>query len=55
MREFVALGPKCYSYLMMVIMIKKLKEKKKCVIKRRLKFNDCENRLLNIEIIFKSQ
>ena len=28
MREFVALGPKCYSYLMMVIMIKKLKEQK---------------------------
>ena len=26
MREFVALGPKCYSNLMMVIMIKKLKE-----------------------------
>ena len=34
---------------------KKAKRTKKWVIKRRLKFNDCENRLLNIEIIFKSQ
>ena len=40
---------------MMVIMIKKLREQKKYVIKRILKFNDYKNCLLNNEIILKSQ
>ena len=39
---------------MMVIMIKKLKEQKKCT-KRILKFNDYKDSLLNDEIILKSQ
>ena len=34
---------------------KKAKGTKKCVIKRRLKFNDQKNCLLNDEIILKSQ
>ena len=34
---------------------KKAKGKKKCVIKRRLKFNDYKDCLLNNEIILKSQ
>ena len=40
---------------MMVIMIKKRREQKKCIIKRVLKFNDYKNCLLNNEIILKSQ
>ena len=40
---------------MMVIMIKKLREQKKYVIKRILKFNDYKNCLLNNEIILRSQ
>ena len=39
----------------MAKVIKKLKEQKKCVIKRILKFNDYKNCLLNNEIILKSQ
>ena len=39
----------------MVIIIKKLREQKKYVIKRILKFNDYKNCLLNNEIILKSQ
>ena len=39
----------------MVIVIKKAKGAKKCVIKRILKFSDYENCLLNDEIILKSQ
>ena len=39
--EFVALGPKTYSYLTDDCEEdKKAKGRKKCVIKRRLKFND---------------
>ena len=34
---------------------KKAKRTKKCVIKRRVKFNDYKNCLLNDEIILKSQ
>ena len=34
---------------------KKVKGTKKCVVKRRLKFNDYKNCLLNNEIISKSQ
>ena len=39
---------------MMVIVIKKQNEQK-CVIKRRLKFNDYKNCLLNDEMLLKSQ
>ena len=39
----------------MVIVIKKAKGIKKCVIKQKLKFNDYKNCLLNNEIILKSQ
>ena len=41
MTKYVVLRPKTYSYLMdMVVIIKKAKGIKKCVIKRILKFND---------------
>ena len=44
MTEFVALRPKTYSYLMANGgSDKKAKGTKKCVIKRRLKFNDYKN------------
>ena len=56
MTEFVALRPKTYSYLMNDGgSDKKAKGAKKCVIKRRLKFNDYKGCLLNNEIILKSQ
>ena len=56
MTEFVALRPKNYSYLMDDGWSdKKAKGTKKCVIKRRLKFNDYKNCLLNNEIVLKSQ
>ena len=56
MTEFVALGPKTYSYLMDDGgSDKKAKGTKKCVIKWRLKFNDYKDCLLNNEIILKSQ
>ena len=48
MTEFVALRPKSYSYLMDDGRNDgKAKGTKKCVIKRRLKFNDCKDCLLN--------
>ena len=48
--------PKTYSYLMdNGKNDKKVKRTKKCVIKLRPKFNDYKDRLLNNEIIFKSQ
>ena len=54
--EFVALRPKTYSYLTDDYKEdKKAKRTKKCVIKRRLKFNDYKYCLLNNEIILKSQ
>ena len=56
MTEFVALRLKTYSYLMDDgASDKKAKEAKKYVIKRRLKFNDCKDCLLNNEIVLKSQ
>ena len=56
MTEFAALRPKTYSYLMDDgNSDKKAKGRKKYVIKRRLKFNDHKNCLLNNEIILKSQ
>ena len=55
MTEFVALRPKTYSYLMdNGWSDKKAKGTKKCVIKRRHKFNDYKDWLLNNEIILKS-
>ena len=56
MTEFVALRPKSYSYLTGDCKEdKKAKGTKKCVIKRRLKFNDYKDCLLNNDIILKSQ
>ena len=54
MTEFVALRLKTYSYLTDDCKEdKKAKGTKNCVIKRRLKFNDCKDCLLNNEIILK--
>ena len=39
---------------MVVIVMKSQKEQQKCVIKRRLKFNDCKNYLVNNESILVS-
>ena len=51
MIEFVALRPKTYSYIMDDGWSdKKAKGTKKCVIKRRPKFNDYKDCLLNNEI-----
>ena len=56
MTEFVASRPKTYSYLTNDCKEdEKAKGTKKCVIKRRLKFNDYKDCLLNNEIILKSQ
>ena len=56
MTEFVTLRPKTYSYLTDDCEEdKKAKGAKKCVIKRRLKFSDYKDCLLNNEIILKSQ
>ena len=55
MTEFVGLRPKTCSHLMDDGgSDKKAKGTKKCVIKRRLKFNDYKDCLLNNEIILKS-
>ena len=56
MTEFVALRPKTYSCLTDDCEEdKNAKGTKKCVIKRRLKFRDYKNCLLNNEIMLKSQ
>ena len=56
MTEFVALTPKIYVYLTDDCeKDKKAKGTKKCVIKRRLKFNDYKDCLLNNQIVLKSQ
>ena len=56
MTEFVALRPKTYSYLTNDRKEdKKAKGTKKCVIKRRLKFIDYKDCLLNNKIVLKSQ
>ena len=56
MTEYVALRPKTFSYLTDDCEEdKKAKGTKKCVIKRRLKFNDYKDCLLNNEIMLKSQ
>ena len=56
MTKFVALRPKTYSYLTDDCEEdKKAKGTKKCVIKRKLKFNDYKDCLLNNQIVLKSQ
>ena len=56
MTERVALRPITCSYVTDDCKeVKKAKGTKKCVIKRRLKFSDFKNCLLNNEIILKSQ
>ena len=56
MTEFVALRPKTNSYLTDDCEEdKKAKGTKKCVIKRKLKFSDYKDCLLNNEIMLKSQ
>ena len=56
MTEFAALRPKTYSYLTDDCKEdKKAKGTKKCVTKRRLKFNDYKDYLLNNIIVLKSQ
>ena len=55
MREFVALRPKTYSYLTDDCKEdKKAKGTKKCVIKRRLKFSDYKDCLLNKDLRVKN-
>ena len=54
--EFVTLRPKTYPYLTDDCKEdKKAKGKKKCVIKRMIKFNDYKNCLLKDEVLLKSQ
>ena len=54
--EFVALRPKTYSYLTDDCKEdKKAKGTKKCVIKRKLEFNNYKDCLLNDKAVFKSQ
>ena len=56
MTEFFALRPKTYSYLTGDCKEdKKAKGTKKCVIKRRLRFSDYKDCLLNNEIMLQSQ
>ena len=56
MTESVALRPKTYSYLTDDCEEDKMaKGTKKCIIKRRLKFNDYKDCVLNNEIILRSQ
>ena len=56
MTEFVALRPKTYSYLMdNGGNDKTAKGTQKCVTKRRLKFNDYKDCVLNNEIVLKSR
>ena len=49
--EFVTLRPKTYSFLEN----KKAKGTKKCVIKKKIKFNDYKKCLFSDELILKSQ
>ena len=54
--EFIALRPKTYSYLTDDGKEdKKAEGKKKCVIRKMIKFNDYKKCLLNNEVILKSQ
>ena len=43
-KNFAGVRPKTYSYLkMMEVVIKKAKDRKKCITKRELKFEDNKN------------
>ena len=56
MTELLALRPEAYSYLTDDCEEdKKAKGTKKCVIKRKIKFNDYKDCLLNNQIVLKSQ
>ena len=56
MTEFITLRPKVYTYLTYDGKEdKKAKGTKKCVIKRKIKFDDYKKCLLNGEVILKSQ
>ena len=56
MKEFVALRPKTYSYLMNDDSeYEKAKRTKKCAVKREATFNDYKNCQFKNEIILKSQ
>ena len=57
MAEFIALRPKTYAYQIDndESEVKKAKGKKKCVIKRVLKFNDYKNCQLNDKVVLKLQ
>ena len=56
MKEFCALRAKSYSYLMDDDSeVKKSKGTKKCIIKRKLMFENYKNCLLNDKILLKSQ
>ena len=56
MKTFCALGAKTYTYLMDDDgEKKKAKEIKRCVIKRRLMFENCKDSLFNNRSILKSQ
>ena len=58
MIEFVALWPETYAYAIDVDKdngFKKEKGTKKCVIKEKLKFEECKDCLLNNEAVLKSQ
>ena len=53
--KFVTLRPKTYSFVTDGKEDKKAKGKKKCIIKKMIKFNDYKKCLLNDEVILKSQ
>ena len=61
MKEFVGLRPKTYAYQIDDYVddddsrVRKVKETKKCVIKKVLQFNDYKNCLLNDKVVLKSQ
>ena len=55
MKEFVALRPKTYSYLMDGDSEHKKLKEQKCVMKRETKFNNHKNCQFNNEVILKSE
>ena len=56
MKEFCALRPKAYAYLMDDDSeLKKAKGTKKCVIKRKIMFENYTDWLFNDKIVLKSQ
>ena len=55
MKEFCALRAKTYAYLMDDSKKKKAKETKKCIIKRRIMFENYKDSLFNNNTILRSQ